>query len=78
MQAYYAESCNLGVAATDSVQRFRQKVDTFVTQHMDAKDDPLYPKIQENIQNAWVRVRIDFGEDWGPDINESFWDHEFN
>ena len=23
MQAYYAESCNLGVAATDSVQRFR-------------------------------------------------------
>ena len=64
MQAYYAESCNLGVAATDSVQRFSQKVDTFVTQHTDAKDDPLYSKIQANIESVWVRVRIELGDDW--------------
>ena len=45
MQAYYAESCHLGVAASDSVQHFSQKVETFVTRHTDAKQDPLYPRI---------------------------------
>ena len=72
MQAYYAESCNLGVAASDSIARFRQKVDTFVTQHTDAKDDPLYPKIQANIESVWVRVRIELGDDWSEDYNMIF------
>ena len=72
MQAYYAESCNLGVAASDSITRFRQKVDTFVTQHADAKDDPLYSKIQANIESVWVRVRIELGDDFEGEINYDF------
>ena len=72
MQAYYAESCNLGVAATDSVQRFSQKVDTFVTQHTDAKDDPLYPRIVDNIKSAWIRLNMNLGDDWDEDYNMLF------
>ena len=72
MQAYYAESCNLGVAASDSIARFRQKVDTFVTQHTDAKEDPLYSKIQANIESVWVRVRIELGDDFEGEINYDF------
>lgn len=72
MQAYYAESCNLGVAASDSIARFRQKVDTFVTQHADAKDDPLYSRIVDNIKSAWVRLNMNLGDDWDEDYNMIF------
>lgn len=64
MQAYYVESYNLGVAASDSVQRFRQKVDTFVAQHTDAADDPLYASIRDNIQSAWLRLNITVNDEW--------------
>ena len=72
MQAYYAESCHLSVAATDSVQRFMQKVDTFVTHHTDAKQDPLYPRIQENIRSASFRLNINVDDEWLPDYEDTF------
>ena len=72
MKAYYAESCNLGVAASDSIVRFRQKVDTFVAQHTDAKEDPLYSQIVDNIKSAWIRLNINLGDDWGDDYNMIF------
>ena len=72
MQAYYAESCNLGVATTDSVQHFTQKVNTFVTQHTDASADPLYPKIVGNIQSACFRLNITIDDEWLPDYEDTF------
>ena len=72
MQAYYAESCNLGVATTDSVQHFTQKVNTFVTQHTDASADPLYPRIQENIRSASFRLNITIDDEWLPDYEDTF------
>ena len=72
MQAYYVESCNLGVAAIDSVQRFSQKVDAFVALHADAKDDPLYPRIQENIQTVSIRLGFNVNEDWDEDYDVNF------
>ena len=72
MHAYYVESCNLGVAAIDSVQRFSQKVDAFVTQHADAKDDPLYPRIQQNIQSVRIQLGFNVNEDWDEDYNGNF------
>lgn len=72
MQAYYVESCHLSVAATDSVQRFMQKVDTFVTRHTDAKQDPLYPRIQENIRSASFRLNITVDDEWLPDYEDTF------
>ena len=72
MQAYYVESCNLGVAAIDSVQRFSQKVDAFVALHADAKDDPLYPHILENIQTVSIRLGFYVNEDWDDDYDVHF------
>ena len=72
MQAYYTESCHLGVAASDSVQRFSQKVDAFVTQYADAKEDPLYPKINANIQAACARLGFLINDDWDGDYNGDF------
>ena len=72
MQAYYVESCHLNVAATDSVQRFMQKVDTFVTHHSDAKQDPLYPRIQENIRSASFRLNINVDDEWDGEYNMTF------
>jgi hypothetical protein len=37
---YHAESQQLDVATTDSIARFSSKVQGFVAQHPDAKDDP--------------------------------------
>ena len=72
IQAYYVESCHLSVAATDSVQRFMQKVDTFVTHHTDAKQDPLYPRIQENIRSASFRLNINVDDEWDGEYNMTF------
>ena len=72
MQAYYVESCNLGVAAIDSVQRFSQKVDAFVLQHADAMDDPLYPKIRENIKAVKVKSGFYVNPEWDEEVNVNF------
>ncbi len=72
MQAYYVESCHLGMAASDSVQRFSQKVETFVTRHSDAKQDPLYLRIQENIRTASFRLNINVDDEWLPDYEDTF------
>ena len=72
MQAFYAESCHLGVAVADSINRFSQKVDAFVTQHTDAKDDPLYPRIQENIRSVSFRLNIYINGDWDGETHVNF------
>jgi hypothetical protein len=46
--AYHAESKTLDVATSDSVGKFNVKVKTFVAQHPDATQDPLYPEISLN------------------------------
>ena len=53
---YHAESQQLDVATTDSIARFSSKVHGFVAQHPDAKDDPLYPEILENINMATLDI----------------------
>ena len=61
MKQYYAESCNLLSAQADSIKRFSTKVEAFVSQHPDAKTDPLYPQIEENINAAATKLNLDFG-----------------
>ena len=72
MQAYYVESCHLGVATTDSIRHFSQKVDVFVTSHADAVEDPLYPKIKENIRAVSFRLSITIDEEWDGEYNMNF------
>ena len=58
MQDFYVESQTLPEVSLDSVDRFSGKVDGFVGVHPDAVDDPLYPKIQDNIRSASIRITI--------------------
>lgn len=62
---YHAESQNLYVASADSVGKFTQKVKNFVASHPDATQDPLYPDLQQNIQQNLVRLSITVETDWG-------------
>ena len=68
MQAYYAESCLLPVATGDSITRFAHKVDSFVADYPDAKADPLYPGIRENIQKVWFRFTVTVDTAWAGHI----------
>ena len=56
MREFYTESQTLPRVPLDSVERFSGKVTGFVGLHPSAADDPLYPRIQENIRSASVRV----------------------
>ncbi len=72
MQAYYVESCHLTEVAEDSVIRFSQKVNAFVLQHADAMDDPLYPKIRENIKAVKVKSGFYVNPEWDEEVNVNF------
>ena len=64
MADFHAESFGLYQVESDSVSRFSQKVDAFVVLHPTAADDPLYPEIQQNIQNNWLRMTISVDTTW--------------
>lgn len=64
MVQYHTESVHLPQVTTDSVSRFSQKVSTFLAQHPDAQDDPLYPEIQANIRAASFRMTITINDEW--------------
>ena len=62
--AYHAESKTLDVATSDSVGKFNVKVKTFVAQHPDATQDPLYPEIQKNIKANLLRLSLTIDDEW--------------
>ena len=64
IQAYHVESLTLYVASADSVGNFNVKVKTFVAQHPDATQDPLYPEIQKNIKANLLRLSITIDDEW--------------
>ena len=65
---YYAESCHLDQATQDSIVRFSQKVDAFVTANPEAKEDPLYPRILHNIQTSTFTLNTE----WNGENNVTF------
>ena len=70
MTAYYAESLTLTEVSLDSVGRFSRKVTDFVALHPAAAEDPLYPKIQQNISTASLRITVN--EDWDGEVDVQF------
>lgn len=62
--AYHAESKTLDVATSDSIGKFNVKVKTFVAQHPDATQDPLYPEIQKNIKANLLRLSLTIDDEW--------------
>ena len=72
IQAYHIESLNLYVASADSVGNFSQKVQSFVVRHPDAKEDPLYPEIQQNIKQNLLRLSITINDEWDGETTIEF------
>ncbi len=64
MKDYFEESQGLSQASTDSVARFSKKVNEFTTRIPEAKNDPLYTRIQENIRLATLRITIKIEDEW--------------
>lgn len=63
LQAYYAESCQLPEVTRDSVLRFTNKVADFVDVYPEAKYDPIYPDIVNNVNHVlfgvWINTEWD-------------------
>ena len=72
MREYYQESTALAQTSLDSIRRFSHKVDGFVEVHPSAKEDPLYPEIEENIRKARITIQIQIDDTWGDDIHIGF------
>lgn len=64
IRQYHAESLTLHAVTTDSVTRFSEKVNFFVAQHPAAKEDPLYPEIQQNISQSLLRITLTINDEW--------------
>lgn len=64
MEAFYAESCGLPIVTVDSVRLFSSKVDNYTDTYPESKEHSLYPRIQENIQAASLRITITCDTTW--------------
>lgn len=71
LSQFHTESLQLASVPADSVNRFAQKVAAFVAAHPDAEDDPLYPAIQQIIQQN-LRIRIIIDDEWDGEIHVNF------
>lgn len=74
LQTYYTESCSWDaqVLTSDSLRRFRLKVADYVSVHPDAIHTSVYPKIQDNIRQASLRVTLTIDPTWGGDTVINF------
>ena len=69
LHQYYAESEGwaTAVVGSDSIRRFQLKLGDYILQHPQAQESTLYPLIQQNIQQALLRVTIEVDDSWGED-----------
>ena len=72
MKAFYTESCTLPAVTIDSVKAFSAKVGNYVTKHPESKSHSLYPKIQENIKSASLRITIECDTTWDGETHINF------
>lgn len=72
MEAFYTESCTLPAVTIDSVKAFSAKVGNYVTKHPESKSHSLYPKIQENIKAASLRITIECDTTWDGETHINF------
>ena len=58
MKELYFESCNLTMVQTDSIPRFANKFNNYITQNPAERKDPFYPDIRANIYDAADKAGI--------------------
>ena len=72
MEAFYTESCTLPAVTIDSVKTFSAKVGKYVSKYPESKSHSLYPKIQENIKAASLRITIECDTTWDGETHINF------
>ena len=72
MEGFYVESCGLPVVTIDSVKSFSVKFSNYVTKYPQSKSHSLYPKIQENIKSASLRITIECDTTWDGETHINF------
>ncbi len=72
MESYYTESMGLDNVTLDSVKSFSSKVNNYVTVYPSEKEHPLYPKIQNNIKSASMRITLTCDTTWDGTITIRF------
>ena len=72
MKAFYTESCTLPAVTIDSVKTFSAKVGKYVSKYPESKSHSLYPKIQENIKAASLRITIECDTTWDGETHINF------
>ena len=68
LKGYFEESKGLFQASTDSISRFSAKVNEYTTRIPEAKNDPLFSKIQSNIKMAKLKITITIADEWEDDV----------
>ena len=76
MECFYNESRGLMQVEGDSIKRFATKFDNYVTTYPESKNDPYYPVIKDNIneaaKNCGIVIIIDLNPAWDGDDDISF------
>jgi hypothetical protein len=72
MEAFYTESCGLPNVTVDSVRLFSSKVGNYTDTYPESKEHSLYPRIQENIQAASLRITLTCDTTWAGTITLKF------
>lgn len=67
MNSFYAESQGLMSVSSDSVTRFKDKVDAFVTANPQAKNHNKYKLIMNNIKAVSIHFSIEIHTEWDGD-----------
>lgn len=64
MEGFYTESCGLPGVTMDSVKQFSVKIDNYTAVYPESKEHSMYPKIQQNIKSASLRITITADTTW--------------
>ena len=72
MQLLYSESMGLKDVDIDSIRSFSSKVNDYVTVNPSERQNPLYPKIQNNIKSAALSITIEIDTIWDNTIDYRF------
>jgi hypothetical protein len=65
MQQYYAESLNLDVQTTDSIQKFASKLHSYVKHNPEAKSNPYYSKTTSQLHDVVISIKA---AEWNDDV----------
>lgn len=72
MESLYAESQGLKSVSSDSVNRFIDKVNGYVSVNPKAKNHEKYQLIMDNIKDAILHITIEIHDEWEGDTTVTF------